>query len=126
MKKTMIVSLGVIALLSVYVVSFVSVIKIKNKRISELEKKEPKVVYVEVFASESDSEVGLESDSSAKEDEKIYYTDDSGNIFEFIAIVYNSYDTPIYFIQNVETKDIMWEADWIFVKKYYILEDYQP
>lgn len=113
MKKLILGSaITILTILFVSIMICICVICRQNKKIKDLEAKEPEIKYVEV-------EVEVEP-------KKIYYGDDEGNVYELIGKAYNKNGVATIFVQDIVTKGVWFEVEHTFLEDHHILEDYEP
>lgn len=113
MKKLILGSaIAILTILFVSIMICICVICRQNKKIKDLEAKEPEIKYVEV-------EVEVEP-------KKIYYGDNEGNVYELIGKAYNKNGVATIFAQNIATKGVWFEVEHTFLENHHILEDYEP
>lgn len=110
-------SIAILTILVISLITCICVIFNLNKKISDLESAETNIVYVEVPISESET---------PKEDKKIYYGDDKGNVYEFIGRAFNKNNVSTIFVQDIVTKGVRFEVEYTFLRDHHILEDYEP
>lgn len=84
-----------------------------NKKVKELEAAESKTVYVEVPAP-------------PKEEKKIYYGDDEGNVYEFLFRASNQNGVSTIFVQDIVSKKMIIEVERYFLEDHHILENCKP
>ena len=115
MKKLILGSaIAILTVLFVSLIVCICVICRQNKKIEDLEAREPEIKYVEV-------EVEVEV-----EPKKIYYGDDEGNVYELIGKAYNKNGVATIFAQDIVTKGVWFEVEHTFLEDHHILEDYEP